>query len=177
MPEGISLNPVSYVVLGLVRSMGSATPYELKQRVAISIGYFWPFPHSQLYAEPARLAAAGLLTEQAETGGRRRRHYRITPAGEAALSAWLADPVTEPSEIRDMGLLKLFFGAAGRRGDIEALARGQAAAHRARLADYRAIRAEVTGRALPLELRTLELGERYEEMCARFWDEIAADHA
>lgn len=177
MPEGISLNPVSYVVLGLVRSMGSATPYELKQRVAISIGYFWPFPHSQLYAEPARLAAAGLLTEQAETGGRRRRHYRITPAGEAALSAWLADPVTEPSEIRDMGLLKLFFGAAGRPADIVALARGQAAAHRARLADYRAIRAEVTGVALPLELRTLELGERYEEMCARFWDEIASDHA
>ena len=83
----------------------------MKQLVASSIGYFWPFPHSQLYAEPHRLAEAGLLTEEAETGGRRRTTYRVTGRGRAALSAWLAQPTAEPTVIRDLGLLKLFFGA------------------------------------------------------------------
>jgi len=50
----IGLTSVSYLVLGLVGRAGSATPYDLKRRVGESIGNFWPFPHSQLYSEPAR---------------------------------------------------------------------------------------------------------------------------
>src|SRR5438132_12953587 len=91
-----SLSPVSYLVLGLVAKRGSATPYELKADVAKSIGYFWSFPHSQLYAEPARLARAGLLAEEREQGGRRRRTYSATHAGREALAAWLAEPTGEP---------------------------------------------------------------------------------
>jgi len=49
---------------------GPSTPYDLKRFVQLSVGNFWPFPHTQLYAEPARLAEAGLLEET----GRRRRH-------------------------------------------------------------------------------------------------------
>ncbi|HMK11556.1 MAG TPA: helix-turn-helix transcriptional regulator, partial [Acidimicrobiales bacterium] len=81
----ISLNPVSYVVLGFAAQHSPVTSYDLKQMVAGSVGYFWPFPHSQLYAEPARLVAAGLLDEDVEATGRRRRLYRITPAGRSAL--------------------------------------------------------------------------------------------
>ncbi len=76
----ISLNPVSYVVLGFAARESPVTSYDLKQMVASSVGYFWPFPHSQLYAEPARLASAGLLDEEVEDHGRRRRLYRITPS-------------------------------------------------------------------------------------------------
>ena len=54
------LTPVSYLVLGWI-SRRPATPYELKRMSAQSVGYFWEFPHSQLYAEPARLAKLGLL--------------------------------------------------------------------------------------------------------------------
>ena len=44
--------------------------YDLKRFVQLSVGHFWPFPHTQLYAEPARLAEAGLLEEtREETAG------------------------------------------------------------------------------------------------------------
>ena len=59
--------------------------------VADSVGHFWSFPHSQLYAEPARLAEAGLLTVEQEDGGRRRRRYSIAADGQEALQAWLAE--------------------------------------------------------------------------------------
>src|SRR5215510_13614233 len=88
----MKLSPTSYLVLGLVAAGGPCTPYDLKRLVAETVGYFWTFPHSQLYAEPARLAAAGLLSERRERGGRNRRHYTITEAGRAAVRAWLAEP-------------------------------------------------------------------------------------
>jgi PadR family transcriptional regulator, regulatory protein AphA len=53
---------------------------------------FWPLPHSQLYDEPARLAEAGLLVEQREQLGRRRRIYHLTDTGRGALREWVRDP-------------------------------------------------------------------------------------
>ena len=54
MSTMIRLGPTSYLVLGMVAVRGPSTPYELKRAVARSVGYFWPFPHAQFYAEPAR---------------------------------------------------------------------------------------------------------------------------
>src|SRR4051794_31960428 len=69
----IRLTPTSYVVLGLVRELGEATPYALKQAAALSVGNFWSLQHAQLYSEPERLAKAGLLDEELETTGPRRK--------------------------------------------------------------------------------------------------------
>jgi DNA-binding PadR family transcriptional regulator len=81
------LSHTSYLVLGLVSGLGKATPYELKQMVNTSLGYFWTFPHSQLYSEPDRLADLGLLAVDQEDEGRRRKQYSITEAGRADLVA------------------------------------------------------------------------------------------
>src|SRR6516165_941236 len=102
------LTPVSYLVLGLV-ACGAATSYELKQKVGSSVGFMWSFPHSALYAEPARLVEFGLLSEQQEEHGRRRRMYTITTKGRTELERWLREPANEPPQLRDLGLLKLFF--------------------------------------------------------------------
>ena len=110
------LTPVSYVVLGLVARDGPSTPYALKTAVGRGVAHFWPFPHSQIYAETERLAGLGLLAEEREHTGRRRRSYRITGEGRAALAAWLAEPTDEPPQIRSLGLLKLFFSPARRAG-------------------------------------------------------------
>jgi DNA-binding PadR family transcriptional regulator len=126
------LSPTSYIVLGLLAAAGASTPYALKQGVAGSIGHFWSVPHSQLYAEPERLARAGLVTEEREPGGRRRRVYAITERGREALAGWLTDGGTRLPELRDDGLLKLFFGA-----DPRTVAPSQAAGHRERLELYR----------------------------------------
>lgn len=125
------LSPVEVVVLGLVRAAGTATPYDLKAGVAGSLGYFWEFPHSQLYAAPDKLVARGLLQVEQEAGGRRRKSYSITPDGDAALEAWLANPPVELPEYRIPALLGVFFGA-----DEHAVAASMLPLHRARMAEY-----------------------------------------
>ena len=170
-----ALTPVSYIVLGLVRRFGRATPYDLTPAVAQSIGHFWSFPHSQLYAEPARLAGEGLLDEHVEEGGRRRRTYTLTPAGVEALGGWLADQSTEAMQVRDLGLLKLFFGDALEPEQIVALAAAEAEAHAERLAHYEEVDrrlAGVDGAAFPRA--ALRMGMLCEATFVRFWEEIAA---
>jgi PadR family transcriptional regulator, regulatory protein AphA len=130
----LELNPVSYVVLGLVGRDGPTTPYELKQAVGRGIANFWPFPHSQIYAETERLARLGLLVEEREQAGRRRRTYRITPRGRAALQAWLAEPATEMPQVRSLALLQLYFGHFASPEDLAALARAQIEVHQRRRA-------------------------------------------
>ena len=93
MPPSTPLSPTSYVVLGLLATHGPSTPYDMEQLVDLSLGHFWSFPHSQLYSEPARLAAAGLVEEEREETGRRRRRFSLCDPGRAALQAWLATPL------------------------------------------------------------------------------------
>ncbi len=162
------LTPTSYIVLGLVDRYGEATPYQLKTAVAGSIGNFWSVPHAQLYTEPERLAAAGLLSEEREDSGRRRRTYRITDAGREALRAWLATPSTSLGELREPGLLQLFLGA-----DKRALGAAQAGRHERKLADYEALHAAV-GRELPEGARlALEAGIALERVWIAFWSSLA----
>jgi len=174
--EPTRLTPVSYLVLGLVGRAGSATPYDLKRWVGESIGNFWPFPHSQLYSEPARLAAAGLLEARQEQAGRRRRTYSLTDGGLAALRSWLREPTVEPTQIRDLALLKLFFGEFVAPEEVAALGRVQEAAHRARLAAFVAIDAHLAGHEpdkIAHPRATLQMGLLSEEAFVRFWSEIA----
>jgi DNA-binding PadR family transcriptional regulator len=171
--EEPSLTPTSYLVLGLVGHLGRCTSYEMKGVVAGSIGYFWTFPHSQLYAEPARLVGLGLLEEEQESGGRRRRTYQLTSEGRAALRRWLGEPTDMPTEIRDLALLKLFFGSQSEPDQVTRLATAAAAGHRARLDEYEAIAASVPASADRHQLATLALGIRYERASLAYWEAIA----
>ncbi len=165
------LTAVSYVVLGLVAA-GATTSYTMKQKAANSVGYFWQFPHSQLYAEPARLVELGLLAERRETVGRRRRMYALTDAGRQELADWLRRPTSEATQIRDTGLLKLFFGDTLTPSEIAELARSQEQAHRDRLAAYEAIEHAVGAGRHGLTLRA---GLLFERTFAAFWQEVAAN--
>jgi DNA-binding PadR family transcriptional regulator len=165
----IQLTQTSYVVLGLVDSVGEATPYDLKQTVAASIGGFFSIPHSQIYAEPERLARAGYLNERRETSGRRRKHYRLTDKGRAALQEWLRTPTEELFELRDPGLLKLAFGA-----DVKGLAAAQLAAHEVRLAELRGIARMLEEAGAPEEQRLVaEAGIGHSREYVRFWKKVA----
>lgn len=163
--SSLQLTPVSYVVLGLV-SQGATTSYDMKQKAARSVGYFWNFPHSQLYAEPPRLVHLGLLAERQEEGGRRRRVYTLTPAGRRALDDWLREPTSEPAQIRDTGLLKLFFGDGMTPNEVAALARAQEQAHLAQLEVYEAIEHAVTN---PHHAAVVRAGVLHERTFVEFW--------
>lgn len=170
-----ALSVSSYVILGLLEQCGAATPYELKKLVDGSIGYFWDFPRAQLYVDPERLRELGLVTEEREAAGRRRKRYHITPAGHEQLRQWLVDFTPEPVEMRDAGLLKLFFGHLLDREQVIAMARAQAATHRRRLAEYERIAAtfpDAPGKFF--NLATLRMGLEYERLSISYWDDIAA---
>ncbi|HEX2850049.1 MAG TPA: PadR family transcriptional regulator [Acidimicrobiales bacterium] len=171
-PPPLRLTPVSYVVLGLIATNGPSTPYDLKAAVARSIGYVWSFPHTQLYAEPGRLASAGLLKERREEGGRRRRLFSLTPSGRRALDRWLRDPVEYSREIRDLGLLKLYF--SGHAGDeaLRHLAEAQEKGHRRRLEEFEAMATQID-RGDRHRVSVLRMGLLYERAAVRFWTEIA----
>jgi PadR family transcriptional regulator AphA len=168
MTDEIELTPTSHIVLGLLSMSGQATPYDLKQMASRTVGEFWTLPHSQLYAEPARLARAGYLTEQQEPHGRRRKLYGLTDRGRAALTDWIETFAPEPYMLRDPALLKLFFGA-----DPHQLAEVQLETHRQKLTEYEAIREQLTPEA-PIGPRlALELGLRHERETVDFWGEQA----
>jgi DNA-binding PadR family transcriptional regulator len=167
--QEIKLTPTSYIVLGLLEQCAEATPYDLKQIVGLSLGNFWSLQHAQLYSEPERLANAGYLKERREEGGRRRRHYSITARGAKALEEWRRSPAERLYELRDLGLLKVFFGA-----DPEAVAEAQLEAHRGKLAEYEALQRFDEGREPRGPWLTLEAGIGHERETIRFWESLRA---
>jgi PadR family transcriptional regulator AphA len=160
------LSETSYVVLGLIELSEPATPYDLKRMAALSTSNFWALPHTQLYTECARLAGEGLLEERREQSGRRRRSYRLTVRGREALQAWREEPTSELYELRDGGMLKLFFGA-----DPRPLADSQLEAHGGRLRAFEELRDTATGMSAGARL-ALEGGIGHEREFIRFWKRV-----
>jgi PadR family transcriptional regulator, regulatory protein AphA len=164
------LTPVSFVVLGLLARDGPSTAYELKQAVGRGIAIFWPFPHSQIYAETEWLSEVGLLSHAQEAKGRRRRVYRITRSGQAALRAWLAEPAADELQIRSLGMLKLFFGQFATPQDIAALSAGQLALLEARFALFDEVLGRLRARGdREWQLAVGELMEAAHHAMARQW--------
>ena len=181
--DRLRLTPTSYLVLGLLAREGPSTPYELERHVRATLGNFWSFPHTLLYSEPPRLATGGLVDEVRETSGRRRRVFAVTAAGEAALRAWLDRPSTEPTELRDPGLLQLFFADLAPAESRLRLAEQQLAIHQAKLSAYQQDqRFENRPRTFDRGQRTVEhwrgetlpMGVAYEGVAVRFWADVAA---
>jgi DNA-binding PadR family transcriptional regulator len=106
-----SLSSTAYVILGMIREE-PRSGYEIKAMVDGTTRFFWAASYGQIYPELKRLDAEGLVVgSDAPTGGRRRTVYEITADGEEELKAWLRRP-PETHEMREEGLLKLFFAAA-----------------------------------------------------------------
>jgi PadR family transcriptional regulator, regulatory protein AphA len=115
------LGSPAYVVLGMVR-LGARSGYEIKQTVELSIRFFWTISQAQIYPSLKRLEQAGLVEGRDEPKGKRpRRVYEITADGEAALTQWLRRQEPIPFELRDLGLVKLFFADALDPGDALSL--------------------------------------------------------
>lgn len=163
------LTSTSYLVLGLIERCQPATVYDLKQLATVSVFNFWALPHTVLYTETERLAGKGLLDRHQETGGRRRRTYRLTDAGLDALNAWRAEPTSEVAEIRDLAVLKLFCGS-----DPEALGEAQREAHQAKLDEYLELREELVKLDTPRGVRlALDAGIAVERELVRYWSAVA----
>ncbi len=103
------LTPTGRVILGMI-SLGCRTGYEIKHFVDKSTRHFWAASYGQIYPELKRLEEQGLVQGAPEpTGGRARVVYQLTDRGREALNAWLASDIDPFYELRDEGMLKLFF--------------------------------------------------------------------
>jgi PadR family transcriptional regulator, regulatory protein AphA len=134
----MELSPTAYVILGMLRHE-SRSGYEIKQAVDHSTRFFWAASYGQIYPELRKLAKAGLVEGEADPqGGRKRTTYRLTDAGRNELREWLAkDP--EVLEIRDEGLLKLFFADAAPPGKAAEIVRAKRRVHQEKLERLREI--------------------------------------
>ncbi len=140
----MDLSPTAYVILGMV-SREARSGYEIKAAVDDSTRFFWAASYGQIYPELKRLSEAGLVEGvDAPRGKRKRTVYAITDDGEAELIEWLRQP-PQTAEMREEGLLKLFFA------DI--------LPHEEALATLRAMRErrrELAARLRDMEPKTLE---------------------
>ncbi|MDH6140319.1 PadR family transcriptional regulator AphA [Kitasatospora sp. GP30] len=158
------LTTPSYLVLGIIDSLGEASPYDVKVEAARTVAPFWSVPHAQVYVQCERLTDAGLVCQVRQEGGRNRRVLALTDAGREALAKWLADPEFVPVEARERGILKLWFG-----GRPKVLAPTQMVEHQATLAEYEGLAESVGDQLTRGQREALEFGIRYERMMVDFW--------
>jgi DNA-binding PadR family transcriptional regulator len=104
-----ALSSTGRVILGML-ALGKNSGYDIKQLVDKSTRHFWAASYGQIYPELRRLEEGGLIRGRSEpTGGRARKVYELTDAGLEALRDWLGADEEPLYELRDEGLLKLFF--------------------------------------------------------------------
>lgn len=113
------LTVTSYAILGQL-ALRPWTTYALAAELRRNLHYFWPRAESLIYSETKRLAALGYATAAVEYIGKRKRTlYRITAAGQQALSGWLATP-PRGVQLEFEGLLRVFMASLARPEDTYA---------------------------------------------------------
>ena len=116
----MTLTTTSYAILGLL-DLRDWTAYELAEQARRSLAFAWPMSSTQLYAEPKRLAAEGLITISTDPSGARRTRQRlsITPEGRTRLREWLASEPAAP-RIQIEALLRALLSSSGTKEDLMA---------------------------------------------------------
>ena len=173
----MELNATGYVILGLVRKE-PRSGYEIKSIVDNTTRFFWAASYGQIYPELKRLSEAGLVVGvDSPTGGRRRTVYEITADGEEELIAWLRQP-PETFEMREEGLLKLFFAGALPPGEAVEILRAMRAHRLAVNAQLRAMEPDAAQKDDPYTLMVLRSGLEFTEWfagwCERMEQELLA---
>jgi PadR family transcriptional regulator, regulatory protein AphA len=169
----MELSATAYVILGFL-SWSPKSGYDIKGLVDESTRFFWAASYGQIYPELKRLAEAGLIegSEQPQ-GGRQRTVYSLTPEGSARLRDWL-EVEPEAFEMRDEGLLKLFFASASPHTAVSTL-EAKRRKHEQTLEQFREL--EASGKPRGYALRVLRYGIELEEWCVAWCERALADLA
>ena len=116
------LSATARVILGLL-GWEPRTGYDVKRVTDFSTRFFWSASYGQIYPELRGLEQAGLVQAREEPHGRRpRRVFELTPAGQAALAEWLRG-TDDIYDLRDEGMLRLFFAEHVSHEDLMELVR------------------------------------------------------
>jgi PadR family transcriptional regulator AphA len=175
MAQMEQLSATAYVILGMV-SRQPRSGYEIKSAVDSTTRFFWAASYGQIYPELKRLSEAGLIEgADAPTGGRRRTVYEITAEGEEELRAWLRQP-PQTYEMREEGLLKLFFAAVLPPEEAIEIVRAMRAHRLAVTEQLRALEPTAKEKADPFPLIVLrggiEFNDWFSDWCERMEAQI-----
>jgi PadR family transcriptional regulator AphA len=144
----MELSATGKVILGMLAGR-PRSGYEIKQLVDNSARFFWAASYGQIYPELKKLEKAGLITGgDSSTGARQRTTFELTAEGRRAAREWIDRP-PEVLEMRDEGLLKLFFAGAIDPKRAAEVARERAAISRTKSAQLRAIAEQVERTGAP----------------------------
>lgn len=167
------LSPTAYVILGMV-SGEPRSGYEIKAAVDGTTRFFWAASYGQIYPELKRLSEAGLVEgTDSPTGGRRRTVYEITADGEEELKGWLRQP-PHTFEMREEGLLKLFFAGALPAEEAVPILHGMREHRLAVNAQLRAMEPEAAAKEDPFPLMVLRSGLEFTEWFADWCERMEA---
>jgi PadR family transcriptional regulator AphA len=166
-----TLTPTGRVILGMI-ALGKRTGYDIKQLVDRSIRNFWAASYGQIYPELRRLEGQGLITGRDEpSGGRSRTVYELTDAGRQALQDWLTGETTVIWELRDEGMLKLFFSDLTDPEHRLANVRAMRVLQQRKLEQLRQLQTDTGHEIPPGPGMTLELGLGMTEWLIRWCDQ------
>lgn len=100
--------------------------YNLKTAFERRTGGSWALNIGQVYTTIQRLERDGLVESIGTAdNGDDRREYRITPAGQAQLTSWFANPVVAEAPARDELTIKVLLAVAAGDVDVTALLQRQ----------------------------------------------------
>lgn len=169
----MDLSSTAYVILGMV-SREPRSGYEIKAMVDNTTRFFWAASYGQIYPELKRLSEAGLVEGiDASRGDRKRTVYAITADGKAELKDWLRRP-PETSEMREEGLLKLFFSGALKPAEAVETLRAMRR-KRLELAErLRSMEPEKTETKDPFPLMVLQAGIEFNQWFADWCERMEA---
>jgi PadR family transcriptional regulator, regulatory protein AphA len=165
-----SLSATARVILGLLR-FEPRTGYDIKRVTDYSTRFFWRASYGQIYPELRSLESAGLVRSREEPYGRRqRRVYELTADGERVLADWLRSE-DDLFELRDEGLLRLFFGELVGGEELRALARRRREIFESHAALFRTI-ADDLGEIEGPSAEVLRYGIEYMDWNVAWWTEL-----
>lgn len=140
------LSTTSYALLSLLVIDGGTdeglTGYELKQRADRTLRFYWVSPAmSQIYTELERLTAHEFVrADEATTGRRTSKHFRITPTGRQALQTWLHTSEHEFPVLKHPIALRLMLGSMMGADEVKAMLDSYETALAARRSELEAVR-------------------------------------
>jgi DNA-binding PadR family transcriptional regulator len=179
----MELSATAKVILGMLAGR-PRSGYEIKQLVDSSARFFWAASYGQIYPELKKLEGAGLIAgDDSSQGARQRTTFKLTAEGRRVARRWIEQP-PEVLEMRDEGLLKLFFAGAIDPKRAAEIARERAAISRAKMEQLRAIAEQVEETGSPAgpeaepdpgSLTILRYGIEMSEWTAEWFERAAED--
>src|SRR5882757_88205 len=138
----MELSATGKVILGMLAAR-PRSGYEIKQLVDNTARFFWAASYGQIYPELKRLEKDGLISGSDSANGKRQRTvYKLTAAGKRAAREWIDRP-PEVFELRDEGLLELFFAGSIDPARAPEIARECAAKATASAAELRSLEKQI----------------------------------